>query len=73
MSARSRRGRLPPFRACRKCHSLVPREASRCPVCGSTDLSDDWDGVIIVIDPGKSMLARKLEIEKSGRYALRVR
>jgi DNA-directed RNA polymerase subunit E" len=68
-----RRVRAPPFKACRRCKSLVPREATRCPVCGSTDLTEDWEGVIIVVDPEKSLLAKKLEITKPGRYALKVR
>ncbi len=69
----TRRTRLPPFKACRKCKSLVPREATRCPVCGSTDLSDDWEGAIIVLDPEKSRIAKSLGIEKPGRYAIKVR
>ncbi len=68
-----RRVRAPPFKACRRCKSLVPREATRCPVCGSTDLTEDWEGAIIVIDPEKSILAKKLEITRPGRYALKVR
>jgi DNA-directed RNA polymerase subunit E" len=68
-----RRVRAPPFKACRRCKSLVPREATRCPVCGSTDLTEDWEGVIVVIDPEKSQLAKKLEITRPGRYALKVR
>ncbi|HIQ23709.1 MAG TPA: DNA-directed RNA polymerase, subunit E'' [Pyrodictium delaneyi] len=69
----ARRVRVPPFKACRKCKSLVPREASRCPVCGSTDLSEDWEGTLVVIDPEKSVIAKKLEIAKPGRYAIKVR
>ncbi|BES82621.1 transcription elongation factor subunit Spt4 [Pyrodictium abyssi] len=69
----ARRVRVPPFKACRKCKSLVPREASRCPVCGSTDLSEDWEGALVVIDPEKSVIAKKLEITKPGRYAIKVR
>ena len=51
----------------------MPREATRCPVCGSTDLSDDWEGAIIVLDPEKSRIAKSLGIEKPGRYAIKVR
>lgn len=69
----ARRVRVPPFKACRKCKSLVPREASRCPVCGSTDLSEDWEGALVVIEPEKSVIAKKLEITKPGRYAIKVR
>ncbi|NPA05042.1 MAG: DNA-directed RNA polymerase, subunit E'' [Crenarchaeota archaeon] len=51
---------------------LVPPEATRCPNCGSTDLTEDWKGVIIVIDPESSTLAKKLKIERPGRYAVLV-
>ncbi len=69
----ARRARRPPFRVCRRCRSLVPREATKCPNCGSTDLSDDWEGTMIVLRPEESELAKKLGIDKPGRYALRVR
>jgi len=68
-----RRVGVPPFKACRRCKSLVPREATRCPVCGSTDLTEDWEGVIVVIDLEKSQLAKKLGITRPGRYALKAR
>jgi len=71
MSAR-RRAR-PLFKACRRCHALVPREATRCPICGSSDFSENWEGAIIVLNVERSRLSKKLEIEKAGRYALRVR
>ncbi len=68
-----RRRRSLPFKACRKCRSLVPKEATRCPVCGSTDLSEDWEGVIVVLDPEKSLIAKKMDITRSGKYAIKVR
>ncbi len=71
MAAVRRRARVPPFKACRRCRALAPREANRCPVCGSTDLSEDWEGAIIVI--GDSSVAERLGIERQGRYAIRVR
>ena len=60
------------FKACRRCRLLVDREVVECPNCGSRDFTDEWEGVIIVIDPGKSLVASKLNINKPGRYALKV-
>jgi len=61
VSARPRRpSRLPPLKACRQCGALVPREAKLCPHCGSTEFTDSWEGMIIVLDPEASMLAREL-------------
>ena len=65
--------RRPPFKACRRCKSLVPRDANVCPVCGSNSLSEDWEGVVIIVDVEKSKIAKSLGIEKPGRYAIKVR
>ncbi len=70
--ARERR-RAKPFKACRVCHSLVPKNAERCPVCGSTDLTEEWEGLVVIIDMS-SVVVEKLpfKVERPGRYALRV-
>jgi DNA-directed RNA polymerase subunit E" len=44
-----------------------------CPNCKSTDLSDDWTGLVIVIDSENSEIAKKMGIKIPGRYAIRVR
>jgi len=44
-----------------------------CPNCGSRVFSDDWEGLIIIMDPKNSIISRKLEIDKPGMYALKVR
>ena len=58
-------------RACKNCR-LLSRERI-CPNCRSSDLSEDYTGLLIVLDPDNSELAKKAGIEKKGRYALRVR
>ncbi|MFQ6088146.1 MAG: transcription elongation factor subunit Spt4 [Candidatus Methanofastidiosia archaeon] len=57
---------------CRECHSLIPENAEHCPLCKGTDFTEDWSGVLIIIDP-ESEIARKSGIKKRGKYALRVR
>jgi DNA-directed RNA polymerase subunit E" len=44
-----------------------------CPICKSSSLSDDWSGYVIVIDPKNSAIAKRLNIDQPGRYALKVR
>jgi DNA-directed RNA polymerase subunit E" len=56
--------------ACRKCRTLTT--AGRCPECGSTDLTRSWQGIVIVLDPS-SEIAKKMDIEKPGKYAIKVR
>ncbi len=58
-------------RACRTCKIIT--EENICPICRSTDLSDDFSGLLVVLDPENSQLAKKIDIKKEGRYALRIR
>ncbi len=58
-------------RACRDCRMITTK--SRCPNCGSDRLSKDFTGIIIVLDPEGSQLAKLMGITKPGTYALRVR
>jgi DNA-directed RNA polymerase subunit E" len=48
-------------------------EANVCPVCRGTEFSDDFSGILVVLDPENSVLAKKLEIEVPGTYALKIR
>jgi DNA-directed RNA polymerase subunit E" len=56
---------------CRQCHRVV--EGESCVVCGSTNLSVDWAGYLVIIDPKHSDIAQKMHIDLPGRYALKVR
>lgn len=56
--------------ACRKCRALTTEKA--CPVCGSTDLSENWSGMVIIIDPERSEVAKVIGAKVSGKYALNV-
>jgi len=57
-------------KACKECHRIV--KGTTC-VCGSNTLTTDWMGYVIIIDPEKSEIAKKMNITKEGKYALRVR
>jgi len=59
------------FKACRLCKTIT--EENQCPNCKSTDLSEDFEGVLIIIDPEESQIAKKLKISKEGQYALKTR
>lgn len=56
-------------KACKNCQKLT--EESVCPVCGSTELSNRWTGLVIIINT-ESEIAKKLEITVPGEYALKV-
>jgi DNA-directed RNA polymerase subunit E" len=58
-------------KACNKCHKITTK--STCPSCKTTSLSDDFSGLVIIINPKESEIAKAMEISEKGRYALRVR
>jgi DNA-directed RNA polymerase subunit E" len=43
-----------------------------CPVCNSPT-SKTWQGYVIINDAKRSRIARKMNINTTGRYALKVR
>ena len=58
------------MKACTVCQLISSKD--QCPVCGNST-SDNWSGLLIVIDPEESELAREMNIEIPGEYCLRVR
>ena len=46
---------------------------TRCPRCPDANLSADWQGLTILLDPSRSQVAQTLGIEAPGNYALKVR
>jgi DNA-directed RNA polymerase subunit E" len=58
-------------KACKNCRFIS--NGPVCPNCKSTNLSDDWTGLVVIIDPERSEIAKKMGIKSPGRYAVRVR
>ncbi|RPJ54324.1 MAG: DNA-directed RNA polymerase, subunit E'' [Methanobacteriota archaeon] len=56
---------------CRDCHRTV--EGESCVICGTSNLSQDWAGYLIIVDPAHSEIARRMNIKLPGKYALKVR
>ena len=61
-----------PFKACKNCKRLVPSEASKCPYCGSSNLTKEWSGMAIIFS-NDSILIDKLGLTSPGDYAIKVR
>lgn len=55
--------------ACKNCHLLTDKE--RCPICSDQTIKR-WRGYVIIRDPKKSQIAKKMNITKPGKYALKV-
>lgn len=68
----STRSKSKPFKACRSCRALVEREVETCPLCGSKDFTEEWSGVVIVIDPEISEVAKTVEIKGKGRFVVKI-
>ncbi|MEB3859908.1 MAG: DNA-binding protein [Desulfurococcales archaeon] len=71
MAARRAAQRRVRLAACKTCGALVNPESRVCPVCGFTQFSETWEGMIIIVR-GDSVLAKNLSIEKPGSYAIKV-
>jgi len=56
--------------ACKKCFYL--KDTDVCPLCGG-QMSKEWQGYLVILDPERSAIARKMGITVKGKYALRVR
>jgi DNA-directed RNA polymerase subunit E" len=59
-------------KACRNCNRIV-EDASECPVCKNNDLSDSYNGLVVIYDPEDSQIAESIGISTPGRYAIRVK
>jgi DNA-directed RNA polymerase subunit E" len=57
--------------ACKNC-GYITRDSS-CSVCGGKELSTDWAGFILIIDPKNSKIAKKMGVSMPGWYAIKVR
>lgn len=56
-------------RACRNCKKLTTKNV--CENCGSSNLTSNFTGLIIVFDEEKSEIAKELRL-RNGAYAIRV-
>ena len=56
--------------ACLRCKYLTNED--KCPLCGS-ETSENWRGLLIILDPLNSEVARKIKADCKGKYALSVK
>jgi len=58
------------MRACKKCHILT--EDKVCPICKGNELTENWQGIVIIFKPEKSELAKEMGFKFPGKYAIKV-
>mgnify|MGYP000930703538 FL=1 len=60
-----------PF-ACAECHLVLDDGVDQCPRHPSAQVSTDHQGYVIIMNPNRSDIAQRLEVEIPGTYALKV-
>lgn len=60
-----------PF-ACCECHLVLEDGVDQCSRCPSAPVSSDHQGYVIIMNPARSEIAKRLEVEQPGKYALKV-
>jgi DNA-directed RNA polymerase subunit E" len=58
-------------KSCTNCHFITKENV--CAKCKSTNLSEDFSGIVVMFDPENSSIAKTIKIKEKGRYALKVR
>ena len=48
-------------KVCRHCMRVL--EGQTCVVCGTSDLADEWSGLVIILDAECSEIAKKLGVD----------
>ena len=59
--------------ACRECHYVNDADAQSCELCGSSSLTEDWAGYVVITHPAESEIAEEMNVDEPGPYALKVR
>ncbi|MEK6820665.1 MAG: transcription elongation factor subunit Spt4 [Nanoarchaeota archaeon] len=56
-------------KVCRNCDLIY--EGDKCPGCGSQEYSEEVKGRVVILDPEKSEIGKKIKITKKGSYAIK--
>ncbi|MGM0605391.1 MAG: transcription elongation factor subunit Spt4 [Halobacteriota archaeon] len=59
--------------ACRECHFVNDPDTQVCELCGSSSLTEDWAGYVVITHPEESEIAAEMNVTEPGGYALKVR
>lgn len=63
---------MPKAKACRLCNKIY-ESGEKCPRCGAKESTDSFKGRIVVLDPEKSEIAKKMKIQDKGNFAIKTR
>ncbi|MBI5046924.1 DNA-directed RNA polymerase subunit E'' [Candidatus Micrarchaeota archaeon] len=60
------------MRACKQCRYIVYSSDKSCPKCQG-ELTDRFSGMVIILDPERSEIAKVVEINSVGSYAIKLK
>jgi DNA-directed RNA polymerase subunit E" len=60
-----------PF-ACGECHLILDDGVDMCARCPTARVSSEHQGYVIIMNPTRSEIAKRLKVELPGKYALKV-
>ena len=58
--------------ACKQCRLIIGTKDKTCPKCGG-EVSDKYSGMIIILDSERSEVAKLVEVNSNGSYAIKVK
>lgn len=58
-------------RVCKLCREFT--DGSECATCKTAKFATTWKGRICVLNPDKSLIAKRVGLKKVGEYAIKVR
>ncbi|MAG48058.1 DNA-directed RNA polymerase subunit E'' [archaeon] len=56
-------------KVCKKCKIFVEKDV--CTICNERNLTEIWKGKLIVLNSEKSEVAKQMEINTNGEYAIK--
>jgi RNA polymerase subunit RPABC4/transcription elongation factor Spt4 len=58
-------------KACMICRRVY--QGSKCPACNESPFSDNFKGEVEIFNPEESIIAKRMRINKKGRYAIKLK
>lgn len=58
-------------KVCKNCKMFVKGDV--CPNCKGNQFATNWKGRIAILDPEKSIIAKKIGVALKGEYAIKIR
>ena len=58
-------------KACKICNRIY--EGNKCPECATSESTEGFKGRIVVLNPERSEIAKKLNIKTKGNFAIKTK